>query len=197
MGRIRRQSSLNTKRGRLPTCLGTCFFPGRSGTCPTLLAAIVVFCGIAQAQPVFNIDVRFVRLLVTAKDQRDDQLVRVAGLQRDFSVFDCGVSQTISVFERNTAFPLSVSVMIDTSGSTAKDLHYEVTSVEKFLKTLLGEGNPKDAAALYSFNDSVTLLSSFTRREGRLNASLRDLHADGGTLFLRRSFAGLGRVARP
>jgi Ca-activated chloride channel family protein len=102
---------------------------------------------------------------------------------QDFSIFDSGVPQTISVFERNTAFPLSVSVLIDTSGSTAKDLRYEVTSVGKFLKTLLGEGNPKDAAALYAFNDSVTLLSSFTRREARLNGAMQNIHADGGTSF--------------
>ena len=145
------------------------------------LFLVAVITGLLPAQPTFNVDVKLVRLLVTAKDQRGEA---VGGLDaQDFSIFDLGVPQTISVFERNTAFPLSVSVMIDTSGSTAKDLRYEVTSVEKFLRTLLGEGNPKDAAALYSFNDSVTLLSSFTRNEGRLNNALRDIHADGGTSF--------------
>jgi Ca-activated chloride channel homolog len=148
-------------------------------------SALVVIAGLlgtacASAQdPTFNVDVRLVRLLVTAKDQRGDLVGSLDA--KDFSVFDCGVPQTISVFERNTAFPLSVSVLIDTSGSTAKDLHYELTSVEKFLKTLLSEGNPKDAAALYSFNYGVTLLSSFTRRQARLSASLRDIHPDGGT----------------
>ncbi len=134
-----------------------------------------------QAQPTFNVDVKLVRLLVTAKDQRGEAVGSLDA--QDFSVFDCGVPQTISVFERNTAFPLSVSVLIDTSGSTAKDLHYETTSVSKFLKTLLGEGNPKDAASLYAFNDAVTLLSGFTRREARLNSALRYIHADGGTSF--------------
>jgi Ca-activated chloride channel family protein len=134
---------------------------------------------LAAQAPVFNVQVNLVRLLVTAKNQQGEIVGSLDA--KDFSILDCGVPQTIAVFERNTAFPLSVSVMIDNSGSTGKDLRYEITSVEKFLKTLLGEGNPKDAAALYAFNDTVTLLSSFTRRQERLAISMRDIHPDGGT----------------
>jgi Ca-activated chloride channel family protein len=191
MGRFRHQSSVMWGRmascGRLFTGLlrrrtsGPIANRPQHAILPHVLIALFALCSIAPAQPVFNVDVRLVRLLVTAKDQRG-QLVGSLDAQ-DFSIFDSGVPQTISVFERNTAFPLSVSVLIDTSGSTAKDLRYEVTSVGKFLKTLLGEGNPKDAAALYAFNDSVTLLSSFTRREARLNGAMQNIHADGGTSF--------------
>jgi len=140
---------------------------------------LVLSAAFAVAQPTFNVDVKLVRLMVTAKDQAG----QLAGSldAKDFSVFDCGVPQSISVFERNTEFPLSVSVLIDVSGSTGKDLRYEVTSVEKFLKALLGEGNEKDTAAIYSFSDTVTLLSSFTRREARLSNALKDVHPDGGT----------------
>jgi len=129
--------------------------------------------------PVFKVDVKLVRLLVTVKDS---QGTLVGSLNaKDFSVSDCGVQQTISVFERQTELPLSVAVLIDNSGSTGKDLRYEVTSVEKFFKALLGEGNPKDAAALYSFNYDVTLLQNFTRRSGRLSENLRGLRPEGGT----------------
>ena len=71
--------------------------------------------------------------------------------------------------------------MIDTSGSTAKDFKYETVSLTRFLNALVKEGNPDDAASLYSFNDEVTLLHSFTRRLGRLEDSLRPLKADAGT----------------
>jgi Ca-activated chloride channel family protein len=74
-------------------------------------------------------------------------------------------------------------LLIDTSGSTAKDLRYETTSLEKFIHALLREGNPDDAAALYSFNDQVTRLNSFTRREERLIDSLKELRASAGTSF--------------
>src|SRR5690242_2422256 len=75
------------------------------------------------SQPTFQVDVKLVRVLVNVKDSRG----RLVGSldSKDFSVFDCGVRQEITVFERQTELPLSVSVLIDTSGSTAKDLSYE------------------------------------------------------------------------
>jgi Ca-activated chloride channel family protein len=154
-----------------------------------LLAAIVIAIGIAfgvvfdiaKAQSTFKVDVKLVRLLVSVKDARG-QLV--GSLEKpDFTVYDSGVKQDVAVFEHNTALPLSVSLLIDTSGSTAKDLRYETTSLEKFIRALLREGNPDDAAALYSFNDQVTQLTSFTRREQRLIDSLKELRASAGTSF--------------
>jgi Ca-activated chloride channel family protein len=85
------------------------------------------------------------------------------------------------VFEHHTALPLSVALLIDTSGSTAKDLRYETTSLEKFLHALLREGNSDDTVALYAFNDEITRLNSFTRREQRLIDSLKELKARAGT----------------
>jgi Ca-activated chloride channel homolog len=151
------------------------------------LAAVPVFAQQgtqAPGQPssgpaTFRTNVRLVRLLVTVKDSEDKA---VGSLERqDFSVSDCGVPQNISVFERRTELPLSVSLLVDISGSTAKDLRYEVVSIEKFLRTLIEEGNPRDAAALYTFNYDVTLQSGFTRRSRRLTDSLKSLHPEGGT----------------
>jgi len=69
--------------------------------------------------------------MVTVKDAQGKL---VGSLDKDiFSVYDLGVKQDIAVFERHTALPLSVSVLIDNSGSTGKDLRYELQSVEKFL----------------------------------------------------------------
>jgi Ca-activated chloride channel family protein len=133
----------------------------------------------AQQSPTYKVDVKLVRLLVNVKDS---QGALVGSLDaKDFLVTDCGIPQSIAVFERQTELPLSVVVLIDNSGSTGKDLRYETTSVEKFFKALLGEGNPKDAAALYSFNYEVTLLQSFTRRSSRLIENLRVLRPGGGT----------------
>jgi Ca-activated chloride channel family protein len=154
-----------------------------------LVAAIAIGIGIAfgvvfdiaKAQSTFKVDVKLVRLLVSVKDARG-QLV--GSLEKpDFTVYDSGVKQDVAVFEHNTALPLSVSLLIDTSGSTAKDLRYETTSLEKFIRALLRGGNPDDAAALYSFNDQVTQLTSFTRREQRLIDSLKELRASAGTSF--------------
>ena len=134
----------------------------------------------ASTAPTFKVDVRLVRLLVTVKNAAGDP---VGSLDPpDFTVYDDGVPQEIAVFERQTAQPLSVSLLIDTSGSTGKDLRYETTSIQRFLKALVvDEGNARDAAALYSFNYEVTLLTTFTRRMNRIEDSLRLLRPEGGT----------------
>src|SRR3974377_397801 len=98
---------------------------------PILLAAMLPAGGQQPPSPVFKVDVKLVRLLVTVKDAQG-ALIGSLNLS-DFSVQDCGVPQTISVFERQTELPLSVAVLVDTSGSTGKDLRYEITSIEKFL----------------------------------------------------------------
>jgi Ca-activated chloride channel homolog len=120
-----------------------------------------------------------VRLMVTVKDSQGKL---VGSLDKDlFSVYDLGVKQEIAVFERHTALPLSVSILIDNSGSTGKDLRYELQSVERFLRAFFKEGNPADAASLYSFNYDVTLISSFTRRISRLTGGLGGIRPGGAT----------------
>ncbi|MEO8026098.1 MAG: VWA domain-containing protein [Bryobacteraceae bacterium] len=135
----------------------------------------------AEDQPnvVFKTDVRLVRMLVTVKDLHGKL---IADLTRDdFRVFDNGAEQEVAVFDRQTEQPLSIAVLVDTSGSTAKDLRYEVESVKKFLHAVVGAGNPEDTASLYSFNWRVTLETNYTRRIPRLEQGLRQLHAEGGT----------------
>jgi Ca-activated chloride channel family protein len=146
----------------------------------TLFSALLAATSVLIAQePVFKVDVRLVRLLVTVKDAAG-QLI--GSLDRDlFTVTDNGVQQEIAVFEMQTAQPLSVALLIDTSGSTAKELQYETMSIDKFLKPFLNEGNPQDMVALFSFNYQVTLLNSFARRINRIDESLKTLHPDGGT----------------
>ncbi len=128
---------------------------------------------------VIRVNVRLVRALVTVKDG-NGQLMGSLN-KGDFSVFDNGVKQEIAVFERQTEQPLSVAVLVDTSASTGIQLRYELDSTSKFFKALLGEGNPDDASALYSFNWEVRLIRSFTRNFATLDQRLKLLKSEGGT----------------
>jgi Ca-activated chloride channel homolog len=85
------------------------------------------------------------------------------------------------VFERQTDQPLSVALMVDASGSTAKDLKYEDRFRGALLNALFAEGNPKDAVALYSFNYQVTLHNFFTHNQAPLEHSLRAIQGEAGT----------------
>ncbi|MCX6595642.1 MAG: VWA domain-containing protein [Acidobacteria bacterium] len=138
----------------------------------TLLAALPIASQI-------RVDVRLVRILASVKDEAG---ALVGGLeQKQFRVFDSGVEQQIAIFERGTALPLSVALLIDASGSTAVSLTQEVTSVRTFLRSLLRDGNADDAASLYSFNYETTQLAAFTRRQDRLENGLKRLKGEAGT----------------
>src|ERR1700733_15024073 len=152
----------------------------RPAACCFLAAAALCLCTPARSQdPVIKVNVRLVRMLVTVKDAAG---ALVGSLNKsDFTVYDNGVKQDVAVFERQTEQPLSVAVLVDTSASTGIELRYELDSVSKFLRALLGEGNPSDTVALYSFNWQVNLLSSYTRRFARVDQQLKQLKSEGGT----------------
>jgi Ca-activated chloride channel family protein len=147
----------------------------------SIAAAGAALSGAAQAQPptVFRTKVSLVHVIASVKNPQGEL---VGALQKaDFHVFDNGAEQEIAVFERQTSQPLSVSLLIDASGSTAKDLKYETDSATKFLRALLTEGNPNDAAALYSFDDQVREVRHFTHNYPSLDAALKLVHGSGGT----------------
>src|SRR5713101_4019226 len=114
---------------------------------------LILSCGIAAAlaavaqQADIRVDVNLVRVITTVKDAAGQPVGSLS--KEDFTVLDNNVPQEVAVFERHTEQPLSVALLIDTSGSTAKDLKYEVDSVSRFLRALFAEGNPEDGVALF------------------------------------------------
>jgi Ca-activated chloride channel homolog len=143
------------------------------------LGSVLLGAGLLAQETVIRVDVQLVRILATVKTAAGEL---VGGLTKDdFQIFDNGVPQEIAVFERQTEQPLSVALLVDTSGSTAKELQNELLSVNRFLQALLREGNPKDAVALYSFNYAVTRHNHFTRNFRALERSLKTLKGEAGT----------------
>jgi Ca-activated chloride channel family protein len=147
-----------------------------------VLTAILIATSVLPAQePEFKIktDVRLVRLLATVKDTSGNL---VGDLDKsDFKVFDSNVEQEVAIFEKTTAQALSVSLLVDTSLSTATHLKNEIDSMQKFIRALFRDGNPDDRASLYSFSWQVTLERGFTRDAARLESALRRLKPEGGT----------------
>jgi len=140
-----------------------------------LLAALVLSPGLAQ----FRVNVNLVRVVTTVRNQAGELVGELK--KEDFQVFDNGAPQEVAVFERHSDQPLSVALLVDISGSTAKDLKYETDSATRFLKVLLGEGNLNDTVALFGFNWQVTQYHSFTHSFLSLTTALKALHGEAGT----------------
>lgn len=164
------------------------------------LGAVVAFLLLASllaAQtippPTFSAHTTLVRLLVSVRDHNGGIITNLD--RQDFQVFDCGVPQQLSVFERNTSLPLSVAILIDTSGSTEIALRYEVNSISKFLPALLGAGNPRDTFALFSFNWRISMDVDYSRRRARAEHALRSMKGDGGTSLYDAIYLASGTLS--
>lgn len=139
-----------------------------------------------------RVQVNLVRVVATVKNPAGEL---VGTLDKDdFEILDNGVKQQISVFEHHTDQPLSVAMMVDASGSTAKDLRYETDSVARFFKALFAEGNPKDAVALFSFNYQVTIHNFFTHNQAPLEHSLRLIQGEAGTSLYDAVYLAAGHL---
>src|SRR5947207_15702637 len=92
---------------------------------PLLGLAVVVFSPlvVVAQDTTFRMDVKLVNLFVNVTDKTG---AIVGGLTKDdFQVMEDGRPQKIAVFERQSELPLNLTLAIDTSGSTFKDLALE------------------------------------------------------------------------
>ena len=101
----------------------------------------------------------------------------IMGLRKeDFEVFEDGVKQQVALFSTSDV-PLNIVLILDTSGSTEKD----VSLMRRAAKRFLEEIRPKDRIALVSFSQSVQLLSNFTADRNRLDYALGEMEPGSGT----------------
>jgi Ca-activated chloride channel homolog len=95
-------------------------------------------------------------------------------VREDFEVYDNGKLQTLTNFD-NKATPISVVVMLDTSGSMTLALDLVKQAAEEFLLRLL----PEDKAKVGAFNDKIEVKPQtglpFTNNRDQLIRSLQDL----------------------
>jgi len=133
----------------------------------------------AQEPTVFRANVNLVHVIATVRNKAGELVGQLT--KDDFTIADNGIPQEIAVFNRQTDQPVSVALLVDVSGSTAKDLKFEIDSASRFLHVLLAEGNPEDRVALYSFDDSVRMVHSYTHNFAALDGALKKVAGSAGT----------------
>jgi Ca-activated chloride channel family protein len=123
-----------------------------------------------------EVEINFVELYATVLDRNRRP---VEGLeQKDFAVSEDGVKQEIARFERVADRPIHAAVTIDVSASMEKSLDKARASALQFLQ---GTIQPKDRAAVVTFNDHPNLTVKFTNDLPALASGLAGLKAERGT----------------
>ncbi len=144
---------------------------------PLLLTAVLILApGAAPQEVSLRVSVRLVNILAAVRDANGQLAPELT--KEDFEVREEGELQEIRVFGRESDVPLAIALLLDASGSTAKDLKFEQESAIRFIRSIL---RPQDRMALFTFTDEVTQVAPFTASTARLEQALRAVRPRGGT----------------
>lgn len=122
--------------------------------------------------------VELVNVPVTAKNKRGQPVIDLN--MDDFQVFEDGVEQKITHFERETSTPLRIGLILDTSNSARRALEYEKEAASEFAFLVLRSGGTKNEVFLQSFDASSSVIQDFTNDPEVLNEKIQNLKSGGG-----------------
>lgn len=116
--------------------------------------------------PTLNVNVNLVNLYFSARD-KDGFVTNLS--KSDCSIAEDKVPQTIKNFTQEKKLPLTIGMLLDTSGSQQNVLPLEQQAGAEFLRDVL---KPKDEAFLISFDINVDMLADYTNRASDLSRAL-------------------------
>src|SRR5580698_376440 len=138
----------------------------------------------AAAQPVdigdtqtLKVNVNLVNVYFSVRDKSGF----ITNLHKDdCSIFEDKAPQKTKNFTQEKNLPLTIGILLDTSGSQRNVLPLEQQSGAEFLKDVL---TPKDEAFLISFDINVNLLSDYTNspREIKRSIDSAEINTGAGT----------------
>ena len=169
-----------------------CFFM-KVFTAGLFLAVLLSSVALAQrgqqaqrpAEPAFapsddqtlSVNVDLVNILFTVADKKGKFVTNLK--KTDFRVFEDEKPQVITNFSSETDLPLTIALLVDTSGSIRDKLQFEQRAATEFFYSTLQRG--KDKAMIISFDSGVDLLQDFTDDPQKLANAVQKIRAGGGT----------------
>ena len=123
-----------------------------------------------------KVDVKLVNVYVTVTNAQGGPVRGV--LKENFTIQEDGRDQAISVFDKESAVPLSIALAVDTSLSTRHDLPLEQASAKRFAKDIL---RPVDALAVFGFSETVLQSTSYTSDLKRIDDGIDHIRLGAAT----------------
>ncbi len=152
----------------------------------------------AVGKPVttLKVEVQVVNVYFNVKDKRGALIPNLK--KEDFQVSEDGKPQTIKYFSAESNQPLTLGLLIDTSGSQAHVLPMEQVVGSAFLNDVL---TAKDLAFLINFDIQVSLLQDYTSDAERLRRAMLQTQINdgggGGAVGIAGAGQGTIPVTRP
>jgi VWFA-related protein len=121
-----------------------------------------------QQGPTISVNVKMVTMFAAVRDKHGALIRKLA--KDDFVLQQDGHPQTITYFASDSDLPLTLGLLVDTSGSQRRVLDQEREASHAFIDHLLRED--KDKAFVIHFDREVELLQDLTSSRQKLEASL-------------------------
>ena len=142
----------------------------------------------APAPPITTLKVG-TRLVAVSAIVRDKAGQPITGLTRDdFLLKQDGKPQPISYFSQGSGLPLTLALMVDTSGSQRAYIRDEISAGGVFFRTMMKQ--PEDRAVLVQFDSDIMQLAKITSSVTTLEHALAYLSQP------HNDFGGYGRQPR-
>jgi VWFA-related protein len=149
-------------------------------------ALLLALAAIAASQ--VRVDVRLVHVVATVTDARGRN---IPDLTADaFVLEEDGKRQEITHFSQDQNVPVSIGVLLDTSGSMDRKIRTAVEAVERFSRRV----QQNDEIFLISFSGRPVLRQDFTDDRDKLSQALRSVNATGGTALYDALDEGLKKI---
>lgn len=122
----------------------------------------------AQSPQTLKREVTLVNVFVTARDKKNGIVSDLT--QNDFKISEDGQEQKVAFFSKEVNMPITLGLLIDTSGSMYNVIGAEQDTASRFLREVMRK---KDEAMVISFDFDVDLLADFTEDTNVLERAIR------------------------
>jgi VWFA-related protein len=128
-----------------------------------------------QPTETLKVNVNVVQLFFNVKDKHGALIPNLT--KDDFEIYEDGKPQTVKYFAAESNLPLTLGILIDSSGSQRNVIDMEKEVGGAFLKQILTD---KDLAYVLDFNVDATLVQDFTRDVHLLQKALNSVKINTG-----------------
>ena len=121
-----------------------------------------------QSSQTLQVQTSLVNVFTTVRDKHNGIINDLT--KDDFKIYEDGQEQKVAYFAREVDMPITLGMLIDTSGSMETLIDAEHDAGIRFLKTVM---RPKDEAMVISFDLDADLLADFTSDLSVLDRAIR------------------------
>jgi VWFA-related protein len=123
---------------------------------------------IPETGKTLKVQTSLVNVFATVRDKHNGIISDLK--QEDFKIYEDGQEQKVAYFAKEVDIPITLGMLMDTSGSMDRLLSAEQDTAVRFLKEVM---RPKDEAMVMSFDLDVDLLADFTEDTSVLASAIR------------------------